>query len=233
MAANHGCSFTPEALLGPLNSEEVRHAPKELFAAGHTEWLRQSPRVAIVGARKASPDGLKRAARLTRILVQHGATIISGLAEGIDHAAHTTAIEAGGRTIAVTGTPLDEVYPAKHGELQQRLMSEHLVVSQFPSGMPTTRKNFPQRNRTMALICEASVIVEAGDRSGSLSLGWEALRLGRPLFLMASLLERSDLAWPKQMLDYGAMVLRDPEALLAQLPSGVEDPLAVLALRRN
>jgi DNA processing protein len=81
----------------------------------------------------------------------------------------------------------------------------------------------------MALVCEASVIVEASDGSGSLSQGWEALRLQRPLFLMASLLERSNLAWPKQMLDYGAMVLRGPDELLAQLPAPIEDPLAVLA----
>lgn len=229
MVANHGSSFSPEVLLGPLNTEEARYAPKELFAAGHTEWLRRSPRVAIVGARKASADGLKRAARLARILVQHDATIISGLAEGIDHAAHTTAIEAGGRTIAVIGTPLDEAYPAKHRELQTRLMSEHLVVSQFPSGMPTTRKNFPLRNRTMALICEASVIVEAGDGSGSLSHGWEALRLARPLFLLASQFERTDLAWPKQMVDYGAMILEQPEDLLEHLRPTVDDPLAVLA----
>ena len=81
----------------------------------------------------------------------------------------------------------------------------------------------------MALICEASVIVEAGDGSGSLSHGWEVLRLGRPLFVMASLMDRADLTWPKQMLEYGPMVLREPEELLAQLPAPIEDPLAVLA----
>ena len=85
------------------------------------------------------------------------------------------------------------------------------------------------RNRTMALISDASVIVEASDRSGSLSQGWEALRLGRPLFLMASILERRDLSWPRTMLNYGAMVLNKPEDLLAQIPEPVDDPLAVLA----
>lgn len=211
------------------NPEEARYAPRQLFAAGHTEWLHRSPSVAIVGARKASEEGLRRAARLVRILVEHDATIVSGLAEGIDAVAHTTAVESGGRTIAVIGTPLDEAYPTKHRELQRRLMAEHLVISQFPSGHPVTKKNFPLRNRTMALVCEASVIVEASDGSGSLSQGWEALRLARPLFLMASLLERPELAWPKQMLEYGAMVLREPEELLAQLPAAIGDPLAVLA----
>jgi DNA processing protein len=92
---------------------------------------------------------------------------VCGLAEGIDAAAHTTAVDAGGRTIAVIGTPLSATYPAKHRELQRLLMSEHLVVSQFPTANPTERRNFPLRNRTMALSSDASVIVEASDGSGT------------------------------------------------------------------
>jgi len=222
-------AYSAEELLGPLNPQEKLYAPKQLFVAGHAEWLRQEPRVSVVGARKASPDGLKRAAKLARILAKHGAILMSGLAEGIDAAAHTATVDARGRTVAVIGTPLSEAYPTKHRHLQQLLMREHLVVSQFPEGYPTTRKNFPLRNRTMALVSDASVIVEAGDGSGSLSQGWEALRLGRPLFLMASILDQPDLSWPKTMLDYGAMVLHKPEDLLAQLPEPVDDPLAVLA----
>jgi DNA processing protein len=120
MATELGRQWSPEELLGPLNSEEARYAPKELFAAGHTEWLQRSPRVAIVGARKASDEGLRRAARLVRILVEHDVTVVSGLAEGIDHCAHAITIDAGGRTIAVIGTPLDEAYPVKHRALQNR-----------------------------------------------------------------------------------------------------------------
>jgi DNA processing protein len=224
-----GRAYTAEALLGPLNPQEALYVPKQLFAAGHVEWLRQQPRVAVVGARKASLEGVKRAARLARILVKHGAIVVSGLAEGIDEAAHSATINAAGRTVAVIGTPLSETFPAKHRSLQQQLMREHLVLSQFPEGHPTTRKNFPMRNRTMALVSDASVIVEASDRSGSLSQGWEALRLGRPLFLMASILDQRGLSWPRTMLDYGAMVLHKPEDLLAQLPEAVDDPLAVLA----
>lgn len=222
-------AWAPEELLGPLNPQERHFAPKTLFAAGHVEWLRQPPRVAIVGARNASADGLKRAAKLARILANHHATIVSGLADGIDGAAHRAAIDAGGQTVAVIGTPLSEVYPAKHRELQRLMMREHLVLSQFAEGVATTRKNFPLRNRTMALISDASIIVEAGEGSGSLSQGWEALRLGRPLFLMASILERPELSWPRSMIDYGAMVLHNPEELLAQLPEQVDDALAVIA----
>lgn len=224
-----GLAYSAEELLGPLNPQERLYAPKQLFVAGHSDWLRQEPRVAVVGARKASPEGLKRAAKLARLLVKHGAVVISGLAEGIDAAAHTATVDAGGRTVAVIGTPLSETYPAKHRDLQQLLMREHLVVSQFSEGHPTPRKNFPLRNRTMALVSDASVIVEASDRSGSLSQAWEALRLGRPLFLMASILDQRGLSWPKTMLDYGAMVLHEPEDLLEQLPEPVDDLLAVLA----
>lgn len=219
----------PEQLLGPLNPQERLYAPKQLFVAGHAEWLRESPKAAIVGARKASAEGVKRAEKLARILVAHSVIVVSGLAEGIDAAAHTATLEADGRTIAVIGTPLSDTYPAKHRELQRRLMREHLVVSQFPEGYPTTRKSFPLRNRTMALISDASVIVEASDGSGSLSQGWEALRLGRPLFLMASIMERRGLTWPEKMLQYGARVLTKPDELLAVLPEHVDDPLAVLA----
>jgi DNA processing protein len=197
--------------------------------AGHAEWLGERPRVSIVGSRRASEAGIKRAARLARVLTDEHALVVSGLAEGIDAAAHVASADAGGRTIAVIGTSLSAVYPASHRALQDRLMREHLVVSQFPDGYPTARRNFPLRNRTMALLSDASVIVEAGDSSGSLSQGWEALRLGRPLFLMASILERSELSWPKKMLEYGAIVLTDPSELLSRLPTPIDDPLSALA----
>ena len=222
-------AFTPEELLGPLNPLEQLHAPKHLFVAGHADWLGERPRVSIVGSRDASPEGIKRAARLTRLLTENRVLVVSGLADGIDRAAHVTAMESAGRTIAVIGTPLSSVYPSRHRSLQDQLMREHLVVSQFPERHPVTKRNFPMRNRTMALLSDASVIVEAGEGSGSLSQGWEALRLGRPLFLMASILERRNLSWPKTMLEYGAMVLKDPSELLSRLPSRVDDPLSAIA----
>lgn len=229
MAEQVARTYSSDELLGPLNAQEARYAPRELFAAGHLEWLNQQPRVAMVGARKASPEGVRRAIKLARILVKHRAIVVSGLAEGIDAAAHTATIEAGGRTVAVIGTPLSETFPAKHRMLQQQLMREHLVLSQFPEGSSTTGKNFPIRNRTMALVSDASVIVEASDGSGSLAHGWEALRLGRPLFLMASILDQRGLSWPRTMLDYGAMVLHRSEDLLAHLPEPVDDLLGILA----
>jgi DNA processing protein len=97
-------------------------------------------------------------------------------------------------------------------------MREHLAVSQFPLGSPVRRGNFPRRNRVMALLSDATVIVEAGETSGSLSQGWEAIRLGRQLLILKSTVERRDLLWPRMMVDYGAEVLSDTERLLEQLP---------------
>jgi len=203
----------PEEVLRPLNEVERRNAPEELFLEGDVALLKSAPRVAVVGSRKASGDGLRRARRLSRLLVAEGVTVVSGLATGIDTVAHETAIRSGGRTIAVLGTPLDVFHPKSNRRLQEVIGREHLLVSQFPSGHPILRSNFPRRNRTMALLCDASVIVEAGDSSGSLSQGWEALRLGRPLFLLKSLVDREDLEWPREMLQYGAEVLEEPSDL--------------------
>jgi DNA processing protein len=212
--------LTPEALLGPLNETERKHAPKVLYASGDLEILSRGGRVAIVGSRKASADGLKRASRLARLLSEQGVVVVSGLAEGIDTAAHEAAIRHGGRTIAVIGTPLDKAYPAKNRALQDEIARSHLLLSQFAPAHPVTKASFPQRNRTMALICDVSVIIEAGNSSGTLSQGWEALRLGRPLFIMRAVVEDVSLNWPREMLQYGAQILSDQglEEFLIQIP---------------
>ncbi|HEY6359354.1 MAG TPA: DNA-processing protein DprA, partial [Vicinamibacterales bacterium] len=164
-----------EELLGPLNDVERKNAPRQLFFAGHLGLMEAGPRVSIIGSRKASAHGLNNARGLAAWLVRQGAVVVSGLADGVDAAAHKGAIDARGRTIAVIGTPLDKVYPAKNRQLQTRLMRAHLVLSQFPSGHAVHPKNFPIRNRTMALLSHATIIVEAADDSGALHQGWEAL----------------------------------------------------------
>ena len=224
----HESGVNPESVLGPLNDLERIHLPEQLFLAGDVSLLRHRPKVSIVGARKASPEGLRRAAKLARVLVSHDVVVVSGLAAGVDAAAHRAAIEAGGKTIAVIGTPLDKAYPSQNRELQDLIARDHLLVSQYPPGYPTMRANFPRRNRTMALVVDASVIVEAGNSSGSLSQGWEALRLNRELFFMRSILDRVDVTWPEEMVNYGAQVLDEPEALIEALPYG--EPLAALSL---
>jgi DNA processing protein len=212
-------ALTPEELLGPLNDIEIKYAPKTLYVEGDTSLLKTSPRVAVIGTRRPSEKGKARAVRLTRLLVQNGSIVVSGLAEGIDSIAHRTAIENGGKTIAVLGTALDQVYPAKNRGLQQEIMQKHLAITQFPSGWPIQRKNFPIRNRTMALVVNASIIIEAGDGSGTLHQGWEMLRLGKALYILKSVCEDPSLSWPRKMIDYGAILLSDSETLLADLPS--------------
>ena len=197
----------PADVLGALNDVEEKFAPQQFFFAGDISLLRRGPRVSMVGSRKASPEGLSRARSLARALVEHDIVVVSGLAEGIDTAAHTAAIEAGGRTIAVLGTPLDQSYPASNAALQAQMAIDQLLVSEFPSGYPVTPKNFPIRNRTMALLTDATVIVEAGEKSGTVHQGWEALRLGRLLFLMDSIARDPSLSWPAKMIHYGAQVL--------------------------
>ncbi len=214
--------LAPEELLGLLNDVERKNAPKRLFVAGDTSLLRGGPRVSIVGSRKASARGLSDARSLAQALVGRGAVVVSGLAEGIDTAAHEGAIAAGGRTVAVLGTPLDEFFPAKNRALQERIMREHLAVSQFASGVPSRPGNFPMRNRTMALLSDATVIVEAGEKSGSLHQGWEALRLGRPLFLFESLLRESSPSWSAEMERYGAQ---------AYVPGGLDSLVEFLPER--
>ena len=211
-------TYAPEELLGPLNDVEEKYAPKKLYVTGTLSIPLPGPRAAIIGSRKASPKGIKAACDIARTLVKRGLIVVSGLAEGIDTSAHETAIEEGGHTIAVLGTPLDRVYPQKNFLLQEIIMCRHLAISQFPIGHPTQPKNFVLRNRTMALISDASIIVEAGDSSGSLHQGWEALRLGRPLFIWDSIMNDSSLSWPKKMVEYGAQELRDPEDVLDFLP---------------
>lgn len=212
-------TVTPEQLLGPLNDVERKFSPPRLFTAGPMEIPLPRPRVAIVGSRKASPKGLDAAKDIAGTLSKKGVVIVSGLAEGIDTAAHKSAIKEKGRTITVLGTPLDHVYPQKNSQLQKEIMTNHLAISQFPVGHRTQRKDFVLRNRTMALISNASIIVEAGETSGSLHQGWEALRLGRPLFIWKTILSDSSLNWPKRMIRYGAFELTDPEQVVDVLPS--------------
>lgn len=201
--------MTPSELLGQLNEVERKFAPVKLFITGHPEILEKRPRVSIVGSRKASPTGIQRAKKLARLVVERGGIVVSGLATGIDTAAHTAAMEANGFTVAVLGTPLNQNYPKENAELQRNIQNSHLCISQFAPGYPVQRQNFPIRNRTMALISDATVIIEAGDTSGSISQGWEALRLGRGLFISKWITENKTLRWPKEMLGYGAEVLSD------------------------
>ena len=205
-------------LLGPLNTVEQKFAPQLLWTQGDTTLLSRHPRVAIVGTRSPSVDGERRTRRLVKELVKAGAVVVSGLAQGVDTIAHTQTLELNGRTIAVLGTPLDDVFPRANASLQERIGKSDLLISEFAPSSKVGRGNFPRRNRTMALVSDASVIIEAGATSGTISQGWEAIRLGRPLFLLKSLVD-AGLPWPREMIEHGAFVLNDMADLLDVLPT--------------
>ena len=215
-------SINVKELLGRmLNDVESKVDPGTLFVKGSLEIPLQSPRVSIIGSRKASPRGIENTQKITKMLVENQAIIVSGLAEGVDTVAHKTALSMNGKTIAIIGTPLDKVYPKINYELQQELMKNHLVISQFPIGSPIARKNFVIRNKTMALVSDASIIVEAGKTSGSRYQGWETLRMGRSLFICESVVN-DKVKWAAEMIKHGAIELADsfdPFDILEELPS--------------
>ena len=213
--------LTPEELIGPLNNIEKKVAPPYLYIEGDRHIINSGPRVSIIGSRHASDDGLSNAKKLTKFLVENDVIIVSGLALGIDTIAHKTTIEEGGKTIAVLGTSLNRYYPEENHDLQDEIMKNHLAISQFPPIYPTQRKNFPMRNKTMALISDASIIVEAGDTSGSLHQGWTTLQLGRRLLILESVAKNPKLKWPQEMIKYGAIVISPQQIgeLLGELPS--------------
>lgn len=201
--------FSIESVFRPLNVWEKKFAPEALFLKGDFSFLRQGRRVSIIGSREATNEGVARARKLARLLVGLNVTVVSGLARGIDTAAHKAAIECGGKTIAVLGTPLTQTSSTENKDLQELIRQKHLLISQFPEDKPVGKGNFPIRNRLMALISDASVIIEAKDGSGTTNHGWEALRLGRPLWISKSAVEDKELKWPKEFLSYGARVLSD------------------------
>lgn len=192
---------------GPLTQFEIRNAPDIIYTDGDTALLKEGVRVAVVGSRKPTEEGRRRAFVFAKTLVDLGITVVSGLAEGIDTIAHKTAIKCKGRTIAVLGTSFDNVYPLSNSELLSVIKTDHLAVTQFPVGYPSKPENFPRRNRTMALICDATVIIEATEKSGTRHQGWEALRIGRTVFLLESVVNNPALTWPKEMVKYGALVI--------------------------
>jgi DNA processing protein len=183
----------------------------------------ESPCVAVVGTREPSEEGKRRAVKLTQCLVQDGFTIVSGLAKGIDTIAHRTAIESGGRTLAVIGTPLSHSYPKENRELQRKVADEFLLISQVPAYRYSTqdwrlnRLFFPERNVTMSALTLGTVIIEAGETSGTLVQARAAIRQGRQLFILDSCFRNPKLTWPSRFEGLGAIRVRDYEDVRQRL----------------
>ena len=206
-----------EQLLGrPPGPAEAGRAPARFYVRGKMPLPLGGPRVSVIGTRDPSEGGAAAAAQLARSLASRGVTVVSGLAAGIDAAAHRASMDAGGRTIAVLGTPLDRAYPAQNRGLQDEIMEGHLAVSQFEPASAVARANFVMRDRTMALISHATVIVEAGEKSGTEHQGREAVRLGRPLFIGDETARRP---WAERLCGRGAVRGFALGDVLGSLPS--------------
>jgi DNA processing protein len=203
----HGAGEYPQKL------RDAAHPIELLYYQGWWD-LADSRSVAVVGTRSPTPDGVARTKKLVKALVKNGFTVVSGLAAGIDTAAHGTAIAEGGRTIAVIGTPLSEVYPRENVALQRQIATEFLLISQVPVKRyerQDYRKNrlfFPERNITMSALSEATIIVEAGETSGTLIQARAALQQGRSLFILDNCF-RKGLTWPQKFADKGAVRVVD------------------------
>lgn len=214
----HGAGEYPEKL------RDASHPVELLYFQGNWD-ITSSPCVAIVGAREATEDGVKRAAKLARLFVQDGFTVVSGLARGVDTAAHNAALDAGGRTIAVIGTPITTCYPTDNRGLQARIADEQLLISQVPivrysrQIWKANRLFFPERNITMSALTEATVIVEASDTSGTLVQARHALKQKRKLFILDSCFRNPNLTWPAQFVERGAVRVSEFAEIRALLAS--------------
>lgn len=178
--------------------------------------------VAVVGTREASVDGLARATRLSAQLVRAGVTVLSGLARGIDTAAHVGALEASGRTIAVMGTGIRTIYPPENRELADRIAATGALVSQFWPDSPARRDTFPRRNIVMSGMGQGTVVVEASATSGAKMQARFALEHGKRVFLPSSLVH--ERPWARRYLERGAIEVRDVDDIvrLLQSPEAVQ-----------
>ncbi|MBF8262362.1 MAG: hypothetical protein HW387_27 [Parachlamydiales bacterium] len=198
----------------PEHLKDARYPIKILYYQGNWE-LAYLPCIAIVGTRNPSPEGIERTQYLVKKLISDKFAIVSGLARGIDTTAHRTAIEAGGVTIGVIGTPLNQYYPPENRDLQDIIAKDFLLISQVPFIKYTKqdyRQNrffFPERNVTMSALTQATIIVEAGETSGTLVQARAALQQGRKLIILENNFLNTSLSWPKKFEQQGAIRAKD------------------------
>lgn len=213
----HGTADYPDRLRDATEPVEL------LYFLGDWELAESPRRVAVVGTRQVSPEGMARTRKLVRGLVEHDFTIVSGLAQGVDTIAHQTAIDCGGKTIAVIGTPISEVYPKENAELQRRIARDFLLVSQVPvlrykaQGPRGNRLFFPERNKTMSALTQATIIVEAGETSGTLIQAKAALAQGRKLFILESNFSNPAVTWPHRYEKLGGRRVAHLDDILREL----------------
>jgi DNA processing protein len=200
----------PPALL------QTADPPLLLYAQGRCELL-QAGSLAIVGSRNPTPQGRENATAFAAHLSRAGLTIVSGLALGIDGAAHAGALEGAASTIAVVGTGLDRVYPRRHRELAHRIAAEGLLVSEYPPGTPPLAENFPIRNRIIAGLARGTLVVEAALQSGSLITARLAVEAGRDVFAIPGSIHSPQSRGCHALIKQGAKLVDRSEDILEEL----------------
>jgi DNA processing protein len=203
----------------PTLLRELHDPPPMLYVRGEADALAATG-VAVVGARACSAYGAQVARALARDLAAAGIVVVSGLARGVDGEAHRGALESGGRTIAVLGCGIDRDYPRSHAELARRIVSSGAVVSEYPPGVEPAPWRFPARNRIIAGLSLATVVVEARERSGALITADFALELGRDVFAVPGEITSGLSAGTNDLLRQGAAPLTSARDVLEAL--GIE-----------
>lgn len=199
----------------PATLRALSDCPPALWCRGSLECF-DVPAVAIVGSRAASPLSLEIAARLAQDLAARGVTIVSGLARGVDSAAHRGALR-GGRTAAVLGSGVDRVYPAEHASLADEIAGAGVVLSEFPPGRPPLPFHFPMRNRLISGLSRAVVVIEASDKSGSLITASCALEQGRDVMAVPGTVLNGRNRGGHALIRDGATIVETADDILAEL----------------
>lgn len=200
----------------PRRLAETQDAPTFLFVRQGEDCLNTAG-LAIVGTREASDDGKKRAFKLAYLLARRNLVVISGLARGIDTAAHIGALEPGGLTAAVIGTPITRTYPKENAALQEAISRTGALISQFHPRSNAGKFAFPMRNATMSGLALGTVVIEASETSGALVQARKALQQGRKLFIPQSAIDNEALTWPRTYRERGAHVFKTIEDLVEVL----------------
>jgi len=201
---------------GRLN--DLYDPPERLYIDGDLSLLK-IPMIAIVGSRKASAEGLESAATFAKGLSRAGLLIVSGLARGIDGAAHHATLRLGAKhfTMAVCGAGVDVVYPKEHLDLAKNIRKQGLLVSELPLGVPPKSSHFPRRNRIIAALSLGVVVIEAAERSGSLITARLAVELGREVFAVPGSIQRPLSSGCHLLIQQGAKLVRNPQEVLEEL----------------
>ena len=209
----------------PQMLREIYDPPIALYIQGDLNAALASPAIAVVGSRRCSTYGTNAANFLARELAAHGVTIVSGLARGIDGAAHRGALEAGGKTVGVIGTGLDVIYPKEHKKLAEELIATGAIVSEFPLGTPPLAQNFPYRNRVISGLCLGVLVVEASEHSGSLITARLASEQGREVFAVPGNITSQTSFGPNYLIKDGAKLVQHWRDVIEEFPQQIKEAL--------